>query len=189
MKLLGIACSPRPQGNSAILLEEALKEASTLGWHTEIIYLRKLKFSICTGCEACSKTGLCVFKDELVELFARISAAEKVILAAPVFSMGINALAKGMIDRAQMYWARKYVLNQQNHGARNSGMFFSTAGMDMPGVHDCSVKAVKYFFKMLDIDYKEELLVTKVDAPGDVLKRPEVLTQAREKVRHFVQSS
>ena len=184
VNILGIACSPRPKGNSTILLEKAIDYLDSQGNKANIIRLRELKFKACIGCEACSKTGICIFKDDLVELFQKIEDADKLIIAAPVFSMNINALAKGMIDRAQMYWARKYVLKVSEKPTK-PGMFISTAGMNLQGVHDCSKKTIKYFYKMLDIDYKLEFFVNQVDAPGEILSKADKLTELEEDLKTF----
>jgi multimeric flavodoxin WrbA len=113
-----------------------------------------------------------------------IEEADKVIVAAPVFSMNINALAKAMIDRMQMYWARKYVLKYQEKSLK-PGMFISTSGMKLQGVHDCSKKTMKYFYKMLDIEYKLDFFVSKVDAPGDILSKPKELKEFQEVLKLF----
>lgn len=184
MKILGIACSPRSKSNTSILLEKAISFLKEKGNDTEIIYLRKLNFKLCIGCENCSKTGNCVFKDDLVDLFNKIENANKVIIAAPVYSMGLNALGKEMVDRAQMYWARKYILRQTNN-INKQGMFISVSGLDLKGVHDCSIKTIKYFFKMLDIEYKKEFLVTKVDAPGEILSKPQEIARLNKVLETF----
>lgn len=184
MNILGIACSPRPRGNSTILLNTALEYLAQAGNKTEAVSLRDLDFKPCIGCEACSKTGKCIFKDDLIGLFQKIEEADKIIIAAPVFSMNINALAKAMIDRAQMYWARKYVLKHADKPKRQ-GMFISTAGMDLQGVHDCSRKTIRYFYKMLDVEYNLEFFVNKVDAPGEILAKPEKLSELKETLKAF----
>jgi len=184
MNILGIACSPRPRGNSTILLETAIDYLGSQGNKTNIVRLRELKFKPCIGCESCSKTGICIFKDDLVDLFQKIEDTDKLIIAAPVFSMNINALAKGMIDRAQMYWARKYVL-KVNEKPPKPGMFISTAGMNLQGVHDCSKKTIKYFYKMLDVKYKLEFFVNQVDPPGEILSKPDKLTKFKDMLKTF----
>lgn len=184
MNILGIACSPRPRGNSTILLEKAIEQLSIQGNITSIIRLRELKFKPCIGCEACSKTGICIFKDDLVDLFQKIEDTDKLIIAAPVFSMNINALAKGMIDRAQMYWARKYVLKASQKPLK-PGMFISTAGMNLPEVHHCSKKTIRYFYKMLDVEYKLDFFVNQVDAPGEILAKSNELTELRAAIKTF----
>ncbi len=49
------------------------------------------------------------------QLYPHLRTADSVVLAAPVYSMGMPALPKAMVDRCQPFWALKYVLK------RNSG--------------------------------------------------------------------
>ena len=185
MKILGIACSPRPKSNSTILLNEALDELKKLNCDTMALYLRKLKFTPCIGCESCSNSGVCIYKDDLTELYNEIDKADKLIVAAPVYFMSLNADAKAMIDRAQANWARKYILKEEA-SFKKDGFFISTAGMTKPEMHESSVKIIKCFFHVMNINYKKEFLVNKVDAPEDILTKPEMLEEVRKVSREFI---
>lgn len=83
--ILGIAGSPRRNGNTDRLLIEALDSLHSRGYSIERINIRDLQFSPCLGCNACSKTGLCVQKDDIQYLQERLLAADRFIVAAPVF--------------------------------------------------------------------------------------------------------
>lgn len=187
MNVLGIACSPRQKSNSTMLLKEALDELKELKFNTRIIHLRKIQYSSCIGCETCSRTGECIFKDEVTELFQEIDKIDKLIIAAPVYFSSLNANAKGMIDRAQRYWAHKYVLKTDSGTKTRDGFFISTAGLGKPEMHDCSIKIIKNFFHVMNINYKKEFLVNKIDAPGEILSRPDLLEEVREACRKFVE--
>ena len=52
-KLIAINGSPRRNGNTAQLLQEALRGAQDIGAETEIVHLYKLNFKGCTSCFAC----------------------------------------------------------------------------------------------------------------------------------------
>ena len=53
MKILGIAGSPRRNGNTDLLLAEFLKGAVSKGANVKTIYLNKLKITPCQHCDAC----------------------------------------------------------------------------------------------------------------------------------------
>jgi len=68
MKVLGIMGSPRVGGNSDILLDEALAGAKDAGAEVEKIILDKKKISGCKDCKKCNETGVCVIKDDMLEI-------------------------------------------------------------------------------------------------------------------------
>jgi multimeric flavodoxin WrbA len=71
-KIIGLSCG-RINGNSEILLKEALMGAEEIGVQSEIIRAMELRVKHCTGCEACSmamargKESRCAIKDDDVE--------------------------------------------------------------------------------------------------------------------------
>lgn len=65
MKVLGIVFSPRRNGNTEILVREALKGAEEVGAETELITTRDYKINPCDGCESCYETGKCHINDDM----------------------------------------------------------------------------------------------------------------------------
>ena len=184
-RLIGIACSPRPKSNSTILLKKALAGANASGIETELFILHQMDFSLCIGCDKCSQTGECIFDDDLVPLFAAMEQADGIITAAPVFGMGLNALGKAFVDRSQIYWTRKFELDDEPLSPRKGGVI-ACAGTTFPGVFDCLTKPLKYLYKMMDISYDQELLHNPIDKPGEIKEKPEVLEQAYSLGKDFL---
>jgi multimeric flavodoxin WrbA len=181
---VGIACSPRREGNTDILLKEALEVLKSRQVDTETYYLADTPFSPCIACEGCSSTGKCVIDDGAMPIYDRILKADMVIMAAPVFSMGICAHAKMFIDRSQQFWAAKYLLKRQvveNDIFRSSrrGMFISCAGTRIEGVFDGTVRVARYFFKMLEIRMAGIYCYPGVDRKGDILDNGAALNEIR----------
>jgi multimeric flavodoxin WrbA len=193
IKCLGIGCSPRRGGNTDILLGRAMEGARDCGAEVETLYLRDFEFGPCVGCDGCRKDGQCVIKDDMQDIYVKLLAADRVILAAPIFSMGINAQAKALIDRAQRFWSTIYVLkrpvieDKENRPGRK-GLFISAAGTDLPGVFSGAQRTVKYYFKMLEMEYAGEHLFTLVDDKGDILKHPDYLSEVYEAGKQLVSS-
>jgi len=87
--------------------------------------------------------------------------------------MGICAQAKMLIDRAQQFWAAKYILKRPGiHNAEQhsswQGIFISCAGTNLPGVFDGAIQVVKYFFKMLEIKLSGIYCYSGVDDKGAI---------------------
>ncbi|MCL2338124.1 MAG: flavodoxin family protein [Firmicutes bacterium] len=184
-KCLALACSPRLGGNTALLAERALEACREAGHETELLQLTKFNYAPCRACDACFATGICAVGDDAGVIFEKILAADLFIMAAPVFSMGVCAQAKMLIDRAQRFWAARYVLHIPvgEPGRTRHGMFVSCAGSDLPGVFDGTLRTVRYFFMMLGIKLDGTLCYQKVDKKGDILQHPQSMDEVYQQAR------
>jgi multimeric flavodoxin WrbA len=99
MKILGLSCSPRKQGNTVKLLEQALKGARQDGAETELYTVFGKNITPCDGCWGCQKTGRCHIKDDMQELYDKMLAADGIIFGTPIFFYGMSAQAKTVMDR------------------------------------------------------------------------------------------
>lgn len=99
MKVLAISGSPRFGGNSDVLCDRFLEGAEEAGHETKKIQLGRKKLSPCLGCEACSKTGKCVQKDDMEEILEELITADVIVLATPVYFYSMDAQMKMFIDR------------------------------------------------------------------------------------------
>lgn len=188
LKCLALACSPRKNGNTAILARQALAAAESAGCGTELLYLADYRYAPCLACNGCFATGRCVLEDDAARIFEKILAADRLVLAAPVFFMGICAQAKMFIDRAQQFWAAKYLLKQeiipdQKTRPARRGIFLSCGGTTLPGLFDGTLQVVKIFFKMLTIDLLATLCYAGVDEAGSILKKKDALAEVAETAR------
>lgn len=181
VQVIGLAGSPRRGGNTETLLDQALAGAASVGAATEKIVISRLRLSPCRGCERCFETGRCVIQDDYQQLYDRLLAAEGVIVAAPIYFVGVNAQTKAMIDRCQCLWARRYVLRAPlpptPSGLPRWGGFVSAAG-DARTDFACAVETVRAFFATLRARYAGDVFARAVDERGEVQRRPELLAQA-----------
>jgi len=190
MKCLALTCSPRRGGNTALLAGRALEACREAGHETEFLQLTDYNYSPCRACDSCFATGKCVVRDDAGFIFEKILAADRFIMAAPVFSMGICAQAKMLIDRSQQFWAARYVLNipvgEKPDQARR-GMFISCSGTSLPGVFDGTVRTARYFFKMLGIVPDEVLCYDGVDKKGEILKHQRAMAEVYRQAQTLAQ--
>ena len=100
VKVLGVAGSPRKNGNTAKLVKKALEGcASVSGVETEFYEMAGKKFRHCMGCYKCVEAGACVFKDDFQDFVNRYMEADGVIWGAPVYHMAVPASMKAVLDR------------------------------------------------------------------------------------------
>ena len=103
--------SPRQDGNSDILLNSAIKGAESNGAVVEKIIIRDLQIAPCNSCGGCWEKGDCVIDDDMQKIYPKLVDADGIIVASPIYFMGVSAQLKAFIDRCQAFWARKYVLH------------------------------------------------------------------------------
>lgn len=187
MKVIGILGSPRREGNTEILLDEALRGASDHGGLCEKIVLRDLKITPCLEIYKCAEDGVCAIQDDMQPLFPKIVHAERLIIASPVFFYGVTGLAKAMIDRCQSFWAKKYILKLPvSPIADRKGAFISVGATQGKKLFDGVKLTVKYFFDAIDVKYSDELLVRGADEKGEVRNQPEALEASYDLGRRLV---
>ena len=182
VRVLGIAGSPRKNGNTDMLLAEFIRGAASKGATTKTIFLRDLQISTCQHCDACLKAGICKIKDEMQGVYADLQEADVIVLASPVQFTGVTAHMKAMIDRTQSLWAKKYVLKVPPLGDKRprKGFFISTGGRKVPNLFDPMLVMIKTFFHIIDVKYTGDLVYAGVDEKGAIAKHPEALKHAYE---------
>ena len=174
MNVLIILGSPRKQGNSEILARHVGEGIKKSGGSVDYVYLNSLNISPCQGCGGCEKTGICVIKDDMVELYTRVDVADALILVSPVYFYGVTAQCKAFIDRFQARWSRKYLQKiAYRAGEGRRGYFLSTSATHGENMSKCCMHTARYFFDaiQLEFDYEDSLLVHGVDEKGVVLDR------------------
>ena len=112
MKVLGISCSPRKNGNTEILLGEALDSAKQSGAETLLWTVRGKNLKPCDGCFYCVKTGECHVKDDMQELYELVIDYDAMIWGTPVYFFDATAQAKILIDRLFNYYMNMKLANK-----------------------------------------------------------------------------
>jgi multimeric flavodoxin WrbA len=100
MNILILSGSPRKGGNTDLLVEAFVKGVSQKH-HVEVVSVRDYKVNPCMGCNACfkSKDNTCVQKDDMPLVYEKMSQANMLVIASPVYFYGLSAQLKAVIDR------------------------------------------------------------------------------------------
>lgn len=188
--VLGISGSPHRHGNTETLLDSFLDGARDAGGMVEKVILKDLDYTPCRGCNACHKDGECVVKDEALTLFDRIGTVDCLAVASPIYSMGITAELKGLIDRAQYIWAKKFILKTlyftDEHIKIHKGIFISTAGLSWDNVFDAAFPAITAFFNTLGFEYYDNIIANEMDRYHGIRGHPTALPEAYQKGKDLV---
>jgi multimeric flavodoxin WrbA len=103
MKVIAFNGSPRPDGNTSILLQHVLEPIKARGIHTEVYQLGGSNIHGCRSCYACMrrKDGRCANDDDVAnECIARMIEADGIILGSPTYFADLTPETKALIDRA-----------------------------------------------------------------------------------------
>jgi rRNA maturation RNase YbeY len=182
MKVLGIAGSPRRNGNTDFLLSELLRGAVSKGAEVKTIHLNKLEITPCQHCDTCLKNGECRVQDDMQKIYSELERADIIVLASPVQFLGPPAQVKAMIDRCQCLWVKKYVLKSPPLSKERTrrGFLISVGGTRIKNMFEPTIAIVKTWFHVLDVEYAGELLLSGIDDKGAILKHPDALQKAYE---------
>src|SRR3972149_8973675 len=180
-KIIAILGSPREEGNSDILLNSAVKGAESSGAVVEKIIIRDLQIAPCNSCGGCWGKGGCVIADDMQKMYPKLVDADGIIVASPIYFMGVSAQLKAFIDRCQAFWARKYILNLsiRDDGRIAKGFFIATAARDTgEGLFTGAVETIKAVFHVLDTQYAGDILCAGLEEKCVAGKKQELLQQA-----------
>ena len=103
MKVLGIVCSPRQNGNTEIMERESLAGAEEAGAEVELVTIAGKTIAPCDGCLSCQKTGECHIKDDMQDIYTKLLEADGIIFGTPVYFWSVSAQAKALIDRTYVF--------------------------------------------------------------------------------------
>ncbi|MBN1359937.1 MAG: flavodoxin family protein [Sedimentisphaerales bacterium] len=177
---LGISASPRANGNSDLLVREALRGCEEAGAQTEFLRLGDYRIGACTECNTCQKTGVCVLQDDYQGILDRLLEVDRLVFATPVFFMAVSAQAKLFIDRGQALWARKHLLHLPLFQPRRDrrAMVVAVGGSRSTRQFDGIRRTMQSYFECVEIAYVSTLFVNQVDAAGAVRRHATALPEA-----------
>ena len=87
MKILVLNGSPRPNGNTAALVEAFVEGARENGHEVTVVSICQKNIAGCLACEYCHTKGegKCIQQDDMREVYPVLSEAEMIVLASPVY--------------------------------------------------------------------------------------------------------
>ncbi len=184
-KVIGLLGSPLSDGNTAKLLDRALKGAEDAGCTVEKIVVANLDFQACMEMMFCKDHDTCIMDDDMQQLYPKFKEMDLLILATPVMTMGIPGKLKSMMDRFQVFFMAKYMRKKpfisKERRVERRGLFICISGMKIPEVFVGAKLTVRAFFDIIDCQYTDELLISDMDTIRDVTAHPDLLEAAYKK--------
>ena len=160
MNILIISGSPRKGGNTE-LLAEAFAKGAAAHHHVEIVSVRDYKVNPCLGCNTCFKTnGICAQKDDMTILYEKMSQADMLVIASPVYFYSISAQLKAVIDRFHN------PIRDTFHIKRMALLLVGAA--TLPELFDAILTEYNLCLKFFNIEDAGKVLVRGIKDKGDI---------------------
>jgi multimeric flavodoxin WrbA len=137
--IVGICGSPREQA-SEFVLKEALRMLGERGFETRFWTIRGKRIGFCSHCDFCLKNKVCVFKDDMVEVYGLLKGAKGIIFASPVYNGGVSAQTKVVMDRC-----RALVAGDKNFFRGKVGMGIALGGDRVGGQEGALVQILTFY--------------------------------------------
>ena len=99
-RILILTGSPRRNGNTDRLAQSFAKGAEESN-QVEIVSVCDYKVNPCIGCNSCfsRERNRCFQNDDMTAIYEKLSQADILIIASPVYFYGISSQLKAIIDR------------------------------------------------------------------------------------------
>jgi multimeric flavodoxin WrbA len=138
MRVLGIAGSPRPGGNTELLIQTALTTLMAEDIETDFLSLSDRRIQPCLACGGCFKSDTirCVQDDPAFDdVLERVSAADGILVGSPVYFGSATPQVMALLDRVGYVGRRHPELLRRKVGAaivvaRRAGQNFTFAQLN-----------------------------------------------------------
>ena len=153
-----ISSSLRNGSNSEILAREFAKGASIKN-NVEYISLKDINLKFCLGCLSCQRTGKCVINDDVKEYLEKISSADILVFATPIYYYSMSGQLKTFLDRLNPLYVK--------HNNFKEIYLLASCADDSSSAIDKTVVALSGWIECFDgVELKGTLLATSVSAPN-----------------------
>jgi multimeric flavodoxin WrbA len=174
-KVLLISGSPKPEGNTAQLMQECARIIEEQGVETEIVSLAGRKIESCTACGKCTELGYCSLEDDLGEIMDKVKESEGFIVGSPVYF----GTARGDVMAA----LQRIGYVSQKTSRFLSGKVGGAIAVARRGGHTFTLQEMLMFFLINDMIVPGSTYWNMVFGrlPGEIWKD----TEGIETIRHF----
>jgi len=181
LKILAIVGSPRLNGNTNFLVDQALDEATRCGAETEKIVLSQHTVNPCLGHANCASLESCTQKDDAGWIIDKFYEADGVILGSPVYYLNVTAQMKAFMDR-------NYFPYKKNIRAKARAVGIIVVAEQM-GIEDTLYTLHQFLDWIFFVGRNRRFVVSGyANRPGDAQKNTQLVKEARELGRKMAAS-
>lgn len=117
MKILVLNGSPRPNGNTAAMVNAFIEGAGENGNDITVVPVCSRHIAGCLACEYCHTkgNGTCIQQDDMQEVYPVLDAAEMIVLASPVYYHSFTGQLQCAINRIYALDKPKHLKRQRSY--------------------------------------------------------------------------
>lgn len=143
------------------MLVDAFIRGAAKHHHVQIVSVRDYKVNPCLGCNACFKAnGICAQKDDIAIIYEKMSQADMLVIASPVYFYGISAQLKAIIDRFHNPIRDTFHLKKM--------ALLLVGAATLPELFDAILSEYNLCLKFFNIEDAGKVLVRGVKDKGDI---------------------
>ena len=166
--------SPRPSGGTARMaaaLSEMLPE------QTQIVDAYRCGVSPCTDCRFCWTHDRCAIADPMQALYRRISDADCIVIASPIYFAELTGPLLSLASRLQYLWtARRFRQTEVLAPKRRRGAVLLTDGGE--GVCEPAMAMAKRLLRVMGADFSGSVYFSGTDQlPAPLERLPEEIVR------------
>jgi multimeric flavodoxin WrbA len=169
--VVAVVGSPRPRGNTSLLVDVALDELSRCGIRAQKAMLGERQVAGYLGHDDCADRHACPLADDAAGILGAVYAADGLILATPVYYENVSAQMKAFMDRNVFRYAHDERLR-----AKAVGLVAVTAET---GLDETLAALRRYVALSSDGDVPVFSVGGYADIEGSAAEQPELLAKVR----------
>ncbi len=180
-RILGISGSPRPRGNTELLVARVLDAARQQGVETRLLPLAGKQIAPCLACDDCvgGPPDFCVQQDDMLELYPHLLWADAVVFGSPVYMGTMTAQLKAVFDRARPLWGMNNALSQKAAAAVVVGEGrWGGQELVVQNIYWAALNHGMIVVGSASLPFGNWEVCGQADAPGDILRDTAALQAA-----------
>ena len=139
--ILGLCGSPRAM-TTEYVLRAALGMLQEKGFETIFLGVSGKKIGLCTHCDHCLKEAGCIIDNDVQGLYPLLREAEALVIATPVYTGGVSAQIKAVMDRTRA------LLAQDQDALRGKPGVAIAVGGDRVGGQELALQQIQTFLTL-----------------------------------------
>ena len=178
--ILLLTTTPTAGGNGDALIAAAKEEAEKNGAEIHLVNIREKQIGFCRACYGCAETGVCVQKDDFMDILHLAHEADVIIAEAPVYYNCMAAQMMTVINRLCCTFACK---SYQIGPKKRVGIFLTCSGSDPEEMkrHVRNIVTLPSVSRTIS-DYRTEVF-TNCNSASTCQDTPEYLERAKAVAR------
>jgi protein-tyrosine-phosphatase len=109
------------------------------------------------------------------------------VVATPIFFYNMTAQLKAVVDRCQMFWARKYKLKLKDPGANmRRGFLLAVGATKGKNLFEGLNLTTQYFFDAIGAKFEDSLTYRGIEGPKDMARHPKVIEEVEQAVERLL---